>query len=242
MRLKAFFGNIFKKLLFNPEWRCLLCGKEIFDGEYFCDKCLSELPFNNGAICGHCGREVVAFEPYCSTCKGKLIALDTCRSAFSYKKPISTLIKRLKYGNQRFLIDYFADRLSKLYFSNYFNADGIVFVPMTDKAKRKRGYNQSELLAEKLSSLVLVPVLYCLEKVKDTKRQATLNAAERRKNLESAFRVTDKKSVKGKTLLIVDDVTTTGSTAEVIAERLKKAGAKTVYLLTVARTPPIEKY
>lgn len=242
MRLKSVLSRFFDKFLFNPKWRCLICGKEIFESENFCDKCKSELPYNDGAICGHCGRKVLSFEPYCTTCKGKLVALDLCRSVFSYQEPISTLIKRLKYGNKRYLADYFSEELSKLYLKSYFNADYIVYVPMTDKAKRKRGFNQSELLARNLSEKVNVPILDCLKKTTETKRQATLTATERRKNLENAFRVTDKKVVKGKTLLIVDDVTTTGSTAEVIAERLKKAGANQVYLLTVASTPPKEKY
>jgi len=242
MKLKAAVVKFFKKYFFQPKWRCLLCGEEIFNGEYFCDKCKAELPKNDGAICGHCGRKVVSFEPYCTTCKGIIVALDKCRSAFSYEKPISTLIKRAKYGNHRYIIEYFAEELSFLYLKNYFNADGIVYIPMTKKAERKRGYNQGKILAKKLSERVGTPVLECVEKVKETKRQATLNRTERLKNLEGAFRVIDKKSVKDKTILIVDDVTTTGATAEAIAVRLKKSGAKTVYLLTVASTPPIEKF
>ena len=117
-----------------------------------------------------------------------------------------------------------------------------VYVPMTEKALKKRGYNQSKLLAEALSLKTEVPVLDCVVKVKETKRQATLKRGERLKNLKEAFRVCDKKAVKDKTIVLVDDVTTTGATAEVIAERLKSAGAKLVYLITVASTPPIDKY
>ena len=157
-------------------------------------------------------------------------------------RPISKLIKDAKYNNAIYVIDYFAKELSSVYFQNYFNADYLVFVPMTEDAKKKRGYNQSEILANKLSERINVPVLNCLKKVKKTERQATLGRAERLKNLNDAFRVINKKSVVGKSILIVDDVTTTGATAEVVASRLKKAGAKIVNLITVASTPPIDKY
>ena len=234
--------SIFVKSVYNPEWRCLSCGKEIFDGQKFCQKCLDSLPYNDRYICNHCGRKVIAPEPYCSTCKGKLTSIDMARSFFVYEKPVSNMIQGFKYSNKQYLSDYFASCLSKIYFNNYFRADFLVYVPMTKKAEQKRGYNQSRLLCEGLSKIVNVPILDCLVKEKETKRQATLTKTERLKNLEKAFKVVDKKSVKDKVLVLVDDVTTTGSTAEVIAERLKKAGAKNVYLITVASVPPLEKY
>lgn len=242
MNFKEFFAKVFKLYMFNSDWKCLNCGREIFGKEKFCKDCLDILPVNDGYICGHCGRAVIAPENYCSTCKNNLVSLDKCRSYFVYKKPVSIMIQRLKYSNQRYLVDYFADRLKFVYLQNYFNADYLTFVPMTEKAKKRRGFNQSELLAEKLSELTEVPVFYGIIKKKETKRQATLGRKERLKNLQDSFRVKDKKAVVDKTLVIIDDVTTTGSTAEVIAKELKRAGAKTVYLITVASTPPIDKY
>lgn len=234
---------LFEKAFFNSKWKCLLCGEEIFDeSKSFCEKCEQGLPFNDGAICAHCGRKVIVSETYCSTCKGVLTSLDMCRSCFNYEKPISKLIQDLKYHNKRYLADYFSERLSLLYFKNYFNADAFVFVPMTKKALRKRGYNQSEILARKVSEKTNVPVLDCIVKTKDTKRQATLTRVERLKNLDNAFKIIDKKAVKDKSLVLVDDVSTTGATAQTIAHRLKRAGALKVYLITVASTPPKEKY
>lgn len=242
MSIKAFLSKVFNDYLFNPKWKCLCCGKEIFDEQDFCEDCKKILPYNNGTICAHCGRAVVAFEEYCSTCKNILVDLDICRSRFVYGYPINALIKKAKYNNGIYIIDYFAKELSHIYFQNYFNADYLAFVPMTEKAQKKRGYNQSKLLAEKLSLLINVPVLDCIKKIKETKRQATLGRNERLKNLDDAFRVFDKKAVKGKSILIVDDVSTTGLTAQVIASRLKDAGAKFVNLITVASTPPFDKY
>ena len=242
MGLKAKLIGFFKKYIFSAKWRCLSCGKEIFSDSGFCEECFKKLPFNVGYICDHCGRKVIAAEKYCSTCKGKLVAVDKARSVFSYEEPISDMIKRLKFGNQRFLVDYFSVQLSNIYFQNYFNADYLTFVPMTKKAQRKRGYNQGYLLAKAVSERVNVPVFCGIEKVKETKRQATLNRRQRMENLKGAFKVTDRKGIKDKVVVIVDDVTTTGQTAEAVAERLKRAGAKTVYLITVASLPPDDKY
>ena len=242
MGIGQFFKKVLNKYFYNPHWRCLVCGREVFEGQSFCDDCKTRLPYNDGPICEHCGRKIVAFENYCSTCKNVLVDLDMCRSAFSYDYPISKLIKDAKYNNSIYLIDYFAKELSFVYFQNYFNADCLVFIPMTEDAQKKRGYNQSKILAQKLSEKIDVPVLECLKKVKKTERQATLGRAERLKNLSDAFRVVDKKAVKDKSILLVDDVTTTGATAQAVASRLKKAGAKIVNLITVASTPPIDKY
>ncbi len=237
-RIHAFF----KSYLYNPKWKCNWCGKEIFNEAYFCEECKNNLPYNDKAICDHCGRKLTVGADYCLTCKGRLTSLDKCRSAFDYDKPISGLIKNAKYDNKRYILEYFAEYLSLIYFKNYFNADVIVYVPMTEKAERKRGYNQSKILALKLSELVNVPMVDVLVKKSDTKRQAKLNRAERLKNLEDAFKVTKRKAIRGKNVLIVDDVTTTGATAENISIKLKKAGADVVYLLTVASVSPKEKY
>lgn len=241
MKLGAFFEKVLDRYVFNSEWRCLCCGSEIFSG-HFCEECYSKLPFIDGAACNHCGRKTIAPEEYCTTCKNFLVSVDKGRSVFSYESPISGLIKKAKYDGQLYILDYFAQEMSALYLKNYFNADFLVFVPMTEKAKKARGYNQSEILAKKISEKTGVSVLDCIVKKKETERQATLNRAARLKNLKEAFKITDKKSVDGKNVVIVDDVTTTGATAEVIAERLKAAGAKRVYLITAASTPPIDKY
>ena len=184
-----------EKYFFNPKWRCNACGKEIFTDEYFCEDCLLKLPHNDLAICNHCGRKLISAQNYCSTCRERLVSLDKCRSAFVYEKPISTLIKKFKYSNGRYLAQLFAKYLSLVYFKNYFNADFLLFVPMTDKAKRKRGFNQSELLAQSLSQIINVPIVDAVKKVKETERQARLNKSERIKNLSSAFRVKDKKLI-----------------------------------------------
>ena len=214
-----------------------MCGEENFDGGFVCKKCEQNLPYNDKIVCEHCGRKTEIREEYCVTCKENMVSVDKARSVFSYEGTIRKLITIFKYDNARYLAEYFGDKMTLLYLKNCFNADGLIYVPMEEKAERKRGYNQSRLLAERISSKTEVPIFECLEKTKKTLRQARLNRKDRLKNLEGAFKVKKRKILKDKTVVIIDDVTTTGATAEVIAKALKKSGAKLVYLLTVASTP-----
>ena len=242
MKLLQKINSFFDKYVFNVKWKCNVCGKEIFSGEYFCAECEENLPFIKGAICDNCGRQTLMDVKYCSTCKIYAKSIDKGRSVFNYEKPIDLLIQKFKYSDGRYLAEVFASFLGNLYTKNNFDADYITFVPMSKKAFKKRGYNQSELLCQELSKKIGVEVFYGIEKVKETDRQATLKRKERVKNLKTAFRIKDKKKIVGKNVLIVDDVTTTGSTLDTISNKLKSAGAKYVYFLTVASVPPIDKY
>lgn len=235
-------GQFIKQFFFNPKWTCNVCGKEIFDGKYFCDDCEKELPFNDGAICEHCGRKLKVADNYCTTCKGKLVSFDRCRSVFTYDAPINKLIKNAKYDGKKYLLELFASYLSTAYAKHFLKADFITFIPMTEKSKKKRGYNQSQELSNLVGEKLGVQVIECLRKTKETDRQATLNSGDRFKNLVDAFKIIDKKVVLDKSIVVIDDVTTTGATAETVAKILKKAGAKSVYLLTVASVPPKDGY
>ena len=237
-KISAFFA----KYLFNAKWRCVNCNKEIFEEEYFCEDCKSKLDFNGDNICDHCGRKLNKKQDYCTTCKGRLTNVDKARSVYNYAPPISTLIKRMKYSNGRYLAQAFAKDLANLYMGLDVEVDLVVYVPATEKSKKKRGYNQAELLAIEFCKITGIKLVECMDKIKETDRQATLDRKERNKNLKNAFRVKDKKAVKDKVVLIIDDVTTTGSTAENIAKMLKKAKAKAVYSLSIASVPPKDGY
>ena len=230
------------KWLFNKKWTCTACGKEIFEDEYFCQDCLKALPYISGSYCAHCGRQTLSAETYCTTCKNTLTALDMGRSVFRYELPVSDLIKKLKRYEYRYLAEIFAEYLAQLYFKNFINADFMVFVPMTRKAEKRRGFNQSKLLAVKLSEITGIPVMSVFEKVKETKSQKSLTRNQRLTNLDGAFNVINKSAVENKTIVIIDDVTTTGTTAQVLAEKLKKYKASKVVLLTVASVPPVDGY
>ena len=233
-KIKNAIVNFFDKYFFNAKWKCNVCGKEIFKGGYFCEDCVESFPFHDENICDNCGRATPYPTNYCLNCENKLLSVDKARSLFKYDKPISALIKKLKYGEKKYLARVFTDFLYALYLKNDMNSDIITYVPMTAKAQKKRGYNHAKLIAEDFSVKSDIPISDCLIKVKETERQAKLKGKERQLNLLGAFKVADKDCVQDKSVLIIDDVTTTGATAEIIAKTLKKAGAKNVYLLTIA--------
>ena len=105
---------------------------------------------------------------------------------------------------------------------------------MSGKRERERGYNQSELLARNLSALSGVPFLDVTVKRKETESQVGKDYKERRKNLDGSFGISDKKAVRDKRIVIADDVSTTGTTSDILAAALKAAGAAEVFVLTVA--------
>lgn len=142
-----FLKRAAEKNAFNPGWTCAYCGREIFDGGYFCRECAEKLPLNDGEICAHCGRELDAPQDYCYTCAGRLTAFDAGRSAFVYEGIVSALIRKFKYGNARYLAKVFAPYLANVYYGSFAAADAVAYVPMLKKDQRKRGFNQTELLA-----------------------------------------------------------------------------------------------
>ena len=145
------------------------------------------------------------------------------------------MIMGFKYSNKRYLAEIFAELCAFVLLKEFADSDFIINVPMHPKDKRKRGYNQTELLCKEISKKTGYTFVNGLfSKTKRTLRQATLSKEDRAKNLENAFKLEDKKAVKDKIILIVDDCMTTGATVEAIAKSLKKSKAKKVYVITVA--------
>ena len=221
--------------MYYTRWTCDVCGQDVFSSEHICDDCKKALPIIK-TKCLHCGRETAFSMDYCNTCINNLTEIDLGRSVYNYEQPINRLIKKFKYKGAKYLKEFFSEELAKLYEKDeLLKSDMVIYVPMTNKALKRRGFNQSKLLAEEFCHLTGLPLLDdVMEKTKETKRQATLSRSLRIINLEGVYKVKNKTQIKNKTVLIIDDVSTTGITAEYIAEKLKKAGAKGVKLMTVA--------
>ncbi len=104
--------NKIEKSFFNETWKCNLCNKEIFDGEYFCKDCQESLVKTDKDICNHCGRRVLQPTEYCDTCKGFLTAIDKGRSVYEYDEVSGKLIKGFKYYGKKYLAKIFAKELA----------------------------------------------------------------------------------------------------------------------------------
>lgn len=224
-------GKFLSEAFFPRNFTCDICGIETFDGN-ICPDCLKTVEFNDGITCPVCGRKTDSPE-LCFECKADAPLYKRAVSALVYGEGATILIAKFKNGSG-YLKDYFAGLIAKK-LTDFPKADCIVYVPMTKKAELKRGYNQSELLAKSLSERINIPVLKdALIKTKDTSEQKTLSQKQRAENLKSCFKVEDRKAVQGKNVLIIDDILTTGATAEAISEKLLRAGAAHIYLATVA--------
>lgn len=230
-KLRAFVDDYDDKHNFT----CDFCGREVFENERVCKACLKSLPFNNGAICPFCGRKV-GEAGVCLDCKEKPLGLEKARSIFIHEGEAMNAVLRYKKGARYFYRTFSALALPMLE-HDFMGADFLTFVPLTPKAQKERGYNQSELIALQLARLSGLPALAVFEKKKETFQQKALGRHEREANLAGCFRVLDKSLVKGKKVVIVDDVLTTGATLSELARILKKAGTSEVYALTVTSVP-----
>lgn len=232
--MKKFFSRLLR--FFAGSAVCACCGADLYDHPHFCESCLRTLPFNNGPVCNKCGRATEQAYPACLECKADMPAFDAARSAFRYEGEIVRLIKQFKNGH-KYLAEAFAHCMVPL-LSEFETPDLIVSVPMTESAQKRRGYNQSELLAREVSTRTgIVYEGKLLVKTRETDAQKTLTAKQRSENLRGSLRVHERVKCRGKRILIVDDVLTTGATTSAAAQALLRAGALRVYVLTAASVP-----
>ncbi len=225
-------------LIYPDNYSCYVCGNDVFDNPHLiCDDCLKTLPFLTGNLCKHCGEPIKSEGNYCKRCKGKKFIFDKALAPFVYKDEIKNLILGLKYNNKKYNAKCLASFMSDVILKNNINADVIIPVPLCNKRLKQRGYNQSWLLANEICKSVKVGVKdNILLRVKETPTQTNLDYAERQDNLKDAFKVRNSKQIKNKIVLLIDDVYTTGATVRECSKVLKNAGAKEIYVVTVAHT------
>lgn len=204
------------------------------------------LAFPRKAMCMGCGDMTGCREEWiCPACRQRLTelylgaapplpGLDGMAFACAYVRPATRLIQRMKYGELYGLAEFMAGEMASAFAGlQPTGAEAIVYVPMYPARERARGYNHARKLAEALSLRLNLPVLDALERVRDTPQQARLNDQARRENVRGAFSL--KAPVEGRRLILVDDVCTTGATAQGCAGVLRAGGAKAVYLAGYAR-------
>ena len=231
--------NKILSVIYPEKITCIFCDAEIFDENKFgmCDKCAKTLPFIKEKVCKKCGDIIKSMANYCDMCQKNPPVFEKASSVFYYKDNIKSAIKKFKFDGCKYLSKYFAEFLADKYFAEKFSCDVITYVPVHEERLKTRGYNQSELLAKDLSNLINIPfVKDAIIKSKKTLYQADLNYKQRQSNLIDAFKVANNKLFKDKSVLLVDDIFTTGATANECVKVVKACGASKVFVLTIAHT------
>lgn len=235
-----------KKLFFPTDLKCDVCGREVpsGNGKVVCSSCMKKLPLIFHC-CQKCGEKIDGEYNVCLNCKTNFRDFDRNFSVFEYSGLAKEMVWKLKYENKKYLAKTMAHFLAEKVISENITFDILTCVPTGKQTRRKRGYNQAQLLAQELAKLLNCKADFSvLYRVKENTSQVELSAIERAKNIENSFIVVNKQAVKGKTVLVVDDVLTTGATMGECAKMLKKAGANKVFGLTFANTtrkPKFEK-
>lgn len=221
---------------------CAGCGGVVVrESLHICWECLSGLwpvQFPHCSVCGNPVQGTATNEYVCALCSGGKRHFNRARSAVHFDGRITGIIHAFKYGQATHLSRDLASLMAACSNVHYAPADvdAVTFVPLHHRKERERTYNQSQLLASELAALLRKPLFSrCLVRWRETRTQTALNAAERRKNMQGAFRAVNEKWIQGRRILLVDDVMTTGATVDECAKVLNEAGAAEVRVLTVAR-------
>ena len=215
-------------LLFPP--RCVICRGA--DAEWFCAACRSKIDRILPPLCDRCGRPLHV--PVCPYCQKLPLQIDGIRAMAFFEGNMRKAIHALKYEHRPELAQVLGSLLSDHLSAHPLPADAIVVVPLHSTRERARGYNQSLLLAQTLGAHTNLPVWGdVLTRVRATRSQIELDAAERHANVQDAFAADAR--VAGTRLLLIDDVCTTGATMDACSIALKQHGVKSVWGLALAR-------
>lgn len=216
--------------LFYPQ-RCVGCERRASD--VLCRGCFDALPTIGRPVCARCGMPT-AFETFaCEECKNVDFGFEGARAALRYEGVGKEIVHSLKYGGYTTLVERLAAPLMAAAVDKERRFDLVVPVPLHRSRLARRGFNQAELLARGVARRLGAPVSAKLEAVRRTRDQVELSAGERRANVEGAYSA--RARVRG-TILLIDDVFTTGATMSSCASTLVRAGADEVHALSLCRT------
>ncbi len=199
--------------------RCPFCRRILDKKQLICRSCLTKLPFVPQARQAERVRNI-----------------EACYSTLYYEKSVRESLLRYKFNGAAAYADAYAVLLAKCIEENGISCDIITWVPLSRRRLRKRGYDQARLLAEAAARHMGAPCEKLLRKTRNNPAQSgTASAAARRENVRGVYAPVKPEEISGKTILIVDDIITTGSTLSECAKILKAEGAKKILALTLAR-------
>lgn len=217
--------------------RCPVCGKIISKKKsYVCDECKSKVSKISEPRCMKCGKALLVKEQeYCLNCSKKDYYFERGVSLWNYDDTMKKSIANFKYHHRKEYAQFYAEEFVKEFgdYVKQLSPDGLVPVPIHWTKYIDRGYNQAQVIAEEIGKRLNIPVLEgVLVRKKRTIAQKQLSESERARNLEHAFYVSEKWKTALRTLnsiMIIDDIYTTGSTINLCAKKIKEAGLKQVY-------------
>lgn len=226
-------------LVFPQEARCPLCGAA--GNDTICDLCRRILlAFRSRGVCLRCGRYPADGEvprgALCPTCQKQAWPFVMARGAGPFENLLRDAIHRFKYRGQRKLAPVLGGLMveAALADASFKGVEVCVPVPLTRARLIERGFNQAELLAVEVGRRLGLEVVAALARVRETPPQAGLRREERARNIEGALVPVETKRIRGRRVLLVDDVFTTGATAAAGSRALLRGGAHEVYVLTAA--------
>lgn len=233
-RITNLFG-MFLDILYPR--RCPVCDRAVAPcGHLICKECEPKIVYIKEPYCMKCGKQLADEQKeYCADCMEKVHKFDAGRALFDYKS-IAKSLYRFKYGGRREYARYYAQGIAGQYgaFLKQHNVQAIVPVPIHKKRFQKRGYNQAEELAKEVGKLTNLPVLKdWIVREKETLPMKDLSAAERQNNLKKALKIR-RNDVKLDTIVIMDDIYTTGSTVDAVSEKLRETGVEKIYVISLA--------
>ncbi len=214
--------------------RCAYCAEAIPSDKLVCPECESELPRITGLVCRKCGRE----KEHCS-CKNAEMYFNGIYAPFYFTDNVRKGIHCFKFRNYPQNAEAYSTEMAKTIKERYshISFDFITEVPMTEKAVEDRGYNQCSLLAEKISELTGIEYKPgVLKKIYGTDKQHDISFYLRKGNLTGVYDIANPEDVRDKTVLLVDDISTTGETLNECAKMLWLYGAKETCCIAVALT------
>ena len=218
--------------------RCPVCDRILAYRETLvCPDCIGKLTYIKEPKCMKCGKQMMDDEAeYCAGCRDKRQYFRKGFSVFLYNDAMRKSIYRFKYANRREYSRFYAEAVCRHLGKEIreFCADAIIPVPLHPKRFRKRGYNQAGLIAGEIGRRMGIPVREeILIRERNTKALKLMTLTERENNLKKAFKMV-KNDVKLNTVIIVDDILTTGSTINEVSRVLRENGIKNVYFVALA--------
>lgn len=236
-----FFTEKLFRFFLPPQCPC--CEKFLEEGQRgICPDCLSEIHWIEPPFCSVCGTPFVSVEGEnhpCGPCLTKKKYFTMVRALGSYEGSLQEAIHRWKYEGKTYLTPFFGEWMAKG-LNRYWDAnlfDFLIPVPLHRQRLRERGFNQALLLAKELSRRTGIPYRKrLLQKGRPTLPQVNLSGVEREKGVRGSFHIIGRKKLEGKSILLIDDVYTTGATVNECSKVLLAGGAERVDVLTLAHT------